>query len=189
MGMAFITILVVLLVLSPKTTGSEVFQTFGSDLGQAGSLELVSAQVLVFYSLLGSDATAHMAEETKHAGVVVPRAMVASYTIMGIANLATLITYCYCWVDPDAYLNTTTGYPFLQLFLGATGSAKGAVALTVVMVLLIFLSVTNFMASTSRQLFAFARDDGLPFRNFIARVNSRTMTPINSLIVVVVFTV
>ena len=64
--LAFVSIVIVLLVLSPKLTGSEVFQTFtpSSQLGTDGTLSLISAQVLLFYSFLGSDSTAHMAEET-----------------------------------------------------------------------------------------------------------------------------
>ena len=130
-----------------------------------------------------------MAEETEYASTVIPRAMVGSYIITGIANFIILIAFCFCWVNPDAYANTTTGYAFLQVFIGATGSVRGAIALTSLMIALILMSVTNFMASTSRQLFAFARDDGLPFKRFIAKVDPRTLTPINSLIVVALFVV
>lgn len=60
--MAFVSIVIVLLVLSPKLTGSEVFQSFtpSVELGSAGFLELMSAQVLLVFSILASDSTAHM---------------------------------------------------------------------------------------------------------------------------------
>jgi len=189
MLVAFFSLVVVLLVLSPKISGAEVFQSFTPDLGSVGTLELISAQILLFYSLLGSDSTAHMAKETEDAALIIPRAMVGSYTVMGLMNLIILVAFCFCWVDPEAYETTTTGYAFLQVFISATGSARGAVALTTVMIVLIIMSVTNFMASTSRQVFAFARDDGLPFRSFVAKVNPRTLTPLNSLIVVFLFVV
>lgn len=189
MVMAFISIVIVLAVLSPKQTGSEVFQTFGSNLGSTGALELFSAQVLLFYSLVGSDSTAHMAEETQHAPTVIPRAMVASYAIMGVMNLVVSIVYSFCWVDPTAYLSTTTGYPFLAVFESTTGSAEGALTLASIQIVLIVLGVTSFMASTSRQVFAFARDDGLPFGEWVAKVNPRTGSPLNSLLVVFFFVV
>ena len=188
---SFIVIVVVLLVMSPKLTGSEVFQTFtpSSELGSRGTLELISAQILIFYSLVASDSTAHMAEETRGAATVVPKAMMWSYIYFGVFDFVMLLVVCFTWVDPEAYANTTTGYPFLEQFIGATGSAKGAIGLTSIMIVLIVLSVTNFMASCSRQVFAFARDDGLPFSTWIARVNRRTLAPINSLIVVLIFVV
>jgi choline transport protein len=57
------------------------------------------------------------------------------------------------------------------------------------MIICIFLSVLNFMAATSRQIFAFARDDGFPFRNWIAKVNPRSGSPENALTVVFLFVV
>lgn len=145
-----------LVVISPKLTGNEVFQTFTSsqDLGHHGTLELVSAQTLIFYSFVASDSTAHMAEETRHAAVVIPRAMIWSYGITGLLDFVMLLVVCFTWVAPDQYASSSTGYPFLAQFTTATGSASGAVALAAIMVVLIILSVTNFMASTSRQVFA-----------------------------------
>lgn len=99
-----------------------------------------------------------MAEETANASKVIPRAMVSSYCSMGVLSLVTLIVYCFCFVDYSA-LDSPTGYPFLPVFVTATGSIRGAVALASIMIICIFLSVMNFMAATSRQLFAFARDD------------------------------
>ena len=145
-----------LVVLSPKQSGHEVFQTFApnSELGYYGTLELVSAQVLIFYSFVASDSTAHMAEETRAAATVIPKAMVWSYAIIGLLDFVMLLVVCFTWVDPEAFANSATGYPFLEQFITATGSTQGAVTLAAIMVILIILSVTNFMASTSRQVFA-----------------------------------
>ena len=57
------------------------------------------------------------------------------------------------------------------------------------MIICIFLNVLNFTAATSRQIFAFARDDGFPFRHWIARVNRKTGSPQNALAVVILFVV
>jgi len=71
----------------------------------------------------------------------------------------------------------------------STGSPTGALALASTMILCIFLNVLNFTAATSRQIFAFARDDGFPFRHWIARVNRKTGSPQNALVVVILFVV
>jgi amino acid transporter len=189
--MAFVAIVIVLLVLSPKESGSEVWQTFTPqpELGSDGMLSLIAAQVLLIYSLVASDSTAHMAEETQHAAYVIPRAMVWSYFIIGLLDFVMLLAVCFIWVDPNFYANNSTHYAFLALFITATGSANGAIAITSIMILLTVLSLVNFMASTSRQVFAFARDDGLPFSRWISKVNKKTLTPMNALVVVLVFVV
>lgn len=172
--MAFVSIVIVLLVLSPKQTGSEVFQTFtpSAELGSVGALELVAAQILLIYSLVASDSTAHMAEETQHAALVIPRAMVLSYGLIGLLDFIFALVVCFCWVDPTAYAATTTGYPFLALYITATGSASGAIALTSLMIILTVLSLVNFMASTSRQVFAFARGESIRYLGLSALRNA-----------------
>ena len=106
----------------------------------------MSAQVLIIYSLIGSDSTAHMAEETQQAAVVIPRAMVWSYGIVCLLNFIMLIVVCFCWVEPKAYIDPASGYAFLELFVTATGSARGAIAITSIMIMLIVLSVSEIRA-------------------------------------------
>jgi amino acid transporter len=127
-----------------------------------------------------------MAEECSNAGSVVPRAMVGAYSIMGTGSFITLCVYSACFVD---YSVLEAPYPFLQVFVTSTGSVNGAVALASIIIICIFLSVLNFTAATSRQIFAFARDDGFPFRNWIAKVNHKSGSPENALTVVFLFVV
>ena len=47
----------------------------------------------------GSDATAHMAEETKHAATVVPKAMITSYMINAALGFVMTVTFCFILVD------------------------------------------------------------------------------------------
>lgn len=128
-----------------------------------------SRTLLILYP--GSDCAAHMAEETKRASSVVPKAMVASYVVNGIMVFVSLITYCFLLTDLQTALESPTGYPFLAVFENATGSAAGSAALTSIIVILTCFSCLNFMASCSRQVWAFARDRGLPFSSWIAKVS------------------
>ena len=50
-------------------------------------------------------------------------------------------------------------------------------------------NVLNFTAATSRQIFAFARDDGFPFRKWITKVNHGSGSPRNALTVCVFFVI
>lgn len=127
-----------------------------------------------------------MAEETANAAKVVPRAMVTAYCTMGVLSLTTLCVYCACFVD---YSVLDAGQPWLMVFVNSTGSSRGAIALASIMIICIFLSDVNFFAATSRQIFAFARDDGFPARRWIAHVDVHSGTPQNALLVVVAFVV
>ena len=57
----------------------------------------------------GSDATAHMSEETKSASTVIPKAMVTSYIIKGLTTMAMIITYFFCLVGYDEAGHSPTG--------------------------------------------------------------------------------
>ncbi|KAK3616419.1 hypothetical protein LTR56_025964 [Elasticomyces elasticus] len=176
----FVSVIIVLWVLNSerRLTASEVFQTFSNDGGWSSlGLSMVAGQILLVWTLTGSDATAHMAEETRHASDVIPKAMILSYIINGTMVLLMLITYCFCLTDLDTAFQSATGFPFIQVFTTATGSAEGAAAITCLLVVLIVFSVTNYMAACSRQVFAFARDRGLPFHSWIAKVNQKSNCP------------
>ena len=111
-----------------------------------------------------------MAEETRHAGTVIPKAMIASYIINATSVLVMMITMSFCLTDISKALASPTGYPFLQVFVDTTGSVPGTVAITCILIAAMLFAGINYMASTSRQLFAFARDQGMPFHRWISRV-------------------
>lgn len=142
---------------------------------------------LMLTSVKGADTSAHMSEETKHAGRVIPQAMVWSYVINGILAYVFAITYCFLLVDYSAAESSPTGLlylPFLQVFANTVGSASGGAAIASILVVLQIFGSINYMATCSRQIFAFARDGGLPFGRWIAKVDAAGTYPINAVLVV-----
>ncbi|KAK5677635.1 hypothetical protein LTR17_027695 [Elasticomyces elasticus] len=103
-----------------------------------------------------------MAEETQDASVNVPRGTIGSYPIGTVSGL---------------------------IYAQATGSDSGTLTLTAILIILTFFSATNFMASASRQTYAFARDGGLPFSVQIAKVSERLNVPILACIIAFAFVV
>jgi amino acid transporter len=120
-----------------------------------------------------------MAEEIKDAGKTVPRAMVGSYILNGITGLIFLISFMFMITDVESALDDPTGYPHMWVFLQAL-SPGGAVALNFIPTLLLFAGTLSLNVSTSRQTWAFARDKGLPFSNWIGRVNKTSQVPVNA---------
>ena len=80
--------------------------------------------------------------------------------------------------DPQA------GLPFVEVFVRATRSSAGGCTLLAIMAAIQIFGCCNWMASTARQIFAFARDGGLPFHRWVAKVNQAGTHPVNATIIV-----
>ncbi|KAK3636955.1 hypothetical protein LTR22_018490, partial [Elasticomyces elasticus] len=174
---AFAANLIVFWVMAPHNTASEVFGSFKNAAGWSNTgFGMLTAQLSVLYLLIGSDGAAHMSEEIQDAGLNVPRGIWGSYLLGAVTGFVMLVTFCFAFTAEA--LESPTGFPFIQVYLDTTGSVGGAQALTAVLILLIFFGGANFMASASRQTFAFARDGGLPFSRHIAKISDRFSVPL-----------
>jgi amino acid transporter len=81
------------------------------------------------------------------------------------------------------------GQPWIAVTYAATRSRTATIIFTVLIIIL-FTSVTvNCLTTTSRQLWAFARDGGLPFSPWLSRVNPSNGVPVNSLLATFLITV
>ncbi|KAF9244026.1 hypothetical protein DTO013E5_6467 [Penicillium roqueforti] len=180
----FFGILIPLWVLSPKVPASEVFGSI-EDRGGWGNngLSCMAGLVGPIYALIGPDSAVHMAEEIRDASRVLPMGMVWTLILNGSTGLVMIITFAFCVGDIDAVLESETGFPFIQVFLNATGSVSAATGMTVVIMTMQFCAAISNVATTSRQIYSFARDKGLPFSNFLAQVNPTFTVPLNALCV------
>ena len=132
-----------------------------------------------------------MAEELQDASYRLPRVMLWATIINGGMMFIMAVTVTYCIGDLDAgerrlpgrngrssladaslVLSTPTGYPYIQIFYNVTGSLPATNAMTALILILGFFGNVTVMAGSSRQLFAFARDEGMPFSKWISKVGS-----------------
>lgn len=119
-----------------------------------------------------SDSAAHLSEEVQLAGKAVPRAMMWSFFLNSLAAFFVLIAYLFALKDLDAALSLDTnpsGFPFLYVF--RLCSPNGTIVLTVLIMLVMFAGSTGSITSTSRQTFAFARDNGLFFNKWLSQAS------------------
>lgn len=173
----FTAIIVFLWVVGRVQPATAVFTQFENRGGwNSMGLSLMVGQINAIYVAICSDAAAHMSEEVKDAGIVVPRAIICSYVVNGLMGLILLISYLFCIPSIDDALGDATGYPFLYVF--RSSMSTGAVnALTTVVLLLVISSNIDFGTSASRQAYAFARDNGLPFSSWISSVHPKLQVP------------
>lgn len=96
--------------------------------------------------------------------------MMWTVIINGSLGYVMLITFCFCVGDVGTALSTPTGYPFIEVFYNATNSHAGTTIMTCILITLTVCGCISNVATASRQMFAFARDNGLPFSGFLAYV-------------------
>ncbi|KAJ9634367.1 hypothetical protein H2199_009025 [Coniosporium tulheliwenetii] len=185
----FLAVVVVLWVLGPHPPAHAVFFEF-QDFGGWSSigLSLMVGRISAIFCLICSDSAAHMSEEVKNAGIVVPRSMMWSYMMNGTLGFITLTTLLFSIPDVEVAIDDPTGYPFLWVFQQSMPT-RGTNALTIIVLALVIASNISFNASTSRLTYAFARDKGLPFSDWIAHVHPKLKVPVNSVVLTCLITV
>ncbi|KAL8758371.1 MAG: hypothetical protein Q9199_001546 [Rusavskia elegans] len=178
-------IMIPIVYLSPtKSSAHDVFVLFLDNGGYNNKgLAFFVGIIATIFSFAGADGAVHMCEEIQNASSVVPWAMVFSILVNGILGLAMVIFLLFCLGDIDKALESPTKYPFIEIFYqGVRNSKAGAIALvSLIEVLLIFCCI-SLMAASSRMMWAFARDKGLPGWQFLSRIEPRTKLPIFTLI-------
>ncbi|KAF5867535.1 putative gaba permease protein [Botrytis fragariae] len=182
--LGFFGILIPLVYLAPHGKPSDVFATFinGGGWSSNGTSFFIGLITSVF-SFLGADSACHMSEEVHNASTVIPWAMISSIVLNGVLGFALLIALLFCLGDIDDALNSATGFPFIEIFRGATNSNAAATGMTLIILFILLAAAIGIMATASRLLWSFARDNGVPGSSYISRVHEPTALPIYSILV------
>ena len=126
------------------------------------------------WTYTGYDASAHTIEETKNARVSAPWGIYLSVAVSGFFGYIMLAFVTLAIKDLNA--TAAAGNPFIYIMEQALGEAFGCVVLWVVTLAMWFCGL-SCITSTSRMIFAFARDQGVPLSSVWARVSRRYRTP------------
>lgn len=112
-----------------------------------------------------------MSEEIQNPSLVVPRSLMFSLVINGATGFAMLLTLLFCIGNFEDLQHSQTGFPFIDIYLKVTGSVGGTAAMTCIIVVLAGCATVGVIASTSRVIWAFARDRGLPASKYLSQVS------------------
>ncbi|KAK3614332.1 hypothetical protein LTR56_027319, partial [Elasticomyces elasticus] len=183
----FLAIIVIFWVMGPRTPANVTFFTFQDSYGwgSSGLATLVSV-VGPVASLIGADAAVHLAEELKDAAKILPRAMVTSALInyaTAMIMIITLVSGIGSTNNLDDLLSDPTGQPWVALVRRVTGSKAATITLTVLVAFQFFFTAVNEVTTSSRQLWAFARDKGVPFHTWLSKVSGTDGIPRNAVFV------
>ncbi|EZF28580.1 amino-acid permease [Trichophyton mentagrophytes] len=187
----FFATMITLWVMGEKSPSKEVFTEFTNFGGWSTvGVAVLVGQISPIFSFLGPDGATHIAEEIKDASKVVPWCMIFTAIINGSLGFLMLITFLFTMgpVD-DSILMPPSGFSFLSAYLYATGSKSATTGLACIILILEVCSAISILATCSRQAFAFARDNALPFSEFFSNVNPTSKIPVNAVLATTLITI
>ncbi len=136
--------------------------------------------LLPVYTITGYDASAHTSEETKNAATAVPTGIVSA---VFWSSLVGWIMICAITLSiPDMAVAAGQGWGMFFGTMDAIMPAALKNALYFFILIAQLLCGLATVTSASRMLFAFSRDDGLPFGSkALATVSPKFRTPVNAI--------
>ena len=188
-GFAIICI-TVLTCASPDYASAEfVFTEFINETGWPDGIAWLLGLLQGGFGLTGYDAVAHMIEEIPNASIEGPKIMIYCVCIGTVTGFIFLMVLLFVSGGDAASIISAAPGPLLQILYNATKSRAGATCLLMFPLVCILFAETAIMTTSSRMTYAFARDGGLPFSKFFAKVHPRLGQPLNALILAATLTI
>ncbi|GAA6053382.1 hypothetical protein JCM3770_002297 [Rhodotorula araucariae] len=173
-----LTIIVVTLACSSGNyqSGDYVFRTFTNETGFPGGVAFILGLLQSSFGLCGIDALSHMVEEIPRPHINVPKAMILAVLIGSSSSFVFLMVLLFVMRDPAGVISSSAG-SLLETLYQATGNVAGAICLQVFPIISMEFAAQGIMCACSRNMHAFARDNGLPFSSYFAKLNPHTGVP------------
>ncbi|KAL4804285.1 GABA permease [Aspergillus unguis] len=182
----FVIITVVLLATNHnKQSPSFVFHDFQNFTGFGQAMATIIGILQSFFGMCCYDAPSHMTEEMKNPSRDAPKAMIMSVGLGAVTGFVFLLTLCFCIGDINETASSTTGVPAIQIFYDSTNSKVGACFMASMIAVIVLVCAVSLLAEGSRSLFAFARDNGLPFSGVLSKVMGKRHIPLYAILATV----
>ncbi|RQM06246.1 hypothetical protein DH86_00001046, partial [Scytalidium sp. 3C] len=176
----------VLACASPNyQSGELVYGTFINETGWPDGVAWLLGLLQGSFGLTAYDAVAHCVEELGDAVIQGPRIMIGCVLIGSLTGFLYLSVLLFVSVDINAVITSPAG-PMLQIFYDATRNKAGAVCLLMFPLVCLLFAGISIMTTSSRMVYAFARDGGLPVSRVFAKVERRLAVPLNALVLTTV---
>lgn len=132
------------------------------------------------YTITGFDASAHTSEETVNARATVPKGMLNS--VFWSLLFGFFLASSFVLAMPDTTASAKDGFnSFFNLFNSLPMPAILRDLLAIGIVIANYICGLAGMTSTSRMIYAFARDGGLPASQALASIHPKHRTPVNAI--------
>lgn len=157
--------------------------TFGEWLNQTGwgdGVTFFLGLVQAAYGLTAFDSAVHMTEEIPRPRKNVPKVIWLSVVIGAVTGFIFMMVCLFCIQSMDTVLNPSTGLPFMDLLVETVG-LEGGVALLALFIFNGMGQAVSILTTASRLTWGFARDGGLPWSQYFAKVDETWKVPARAL--------
>ncbi len=179
-----------LLAYAPSIDISRLF-TFSNFSGDAGggvwptAMQSVGFVFLLgllqgVYTVTGFDASAHTAEETRNASREAPRGMI--HSVFWSFLFGYIMICAFILALPSVEEGAKQGWNAFPWLMSQSPMPKIFKDILIIgIVIANYLCALAGLTSTSRMMYAFARDGGLPFSGALRQVSHKHRTPVNAI--------
>ncbi|KAF2772311.1 amino acid transporter-like protein [Teratosphaeria nubilosa] len=185
----FFAIFIPLWVLAPRAHPEDVLFTFSNNGGwPTTSIAAMIGLSTPITALIGYDCSVHMSEELQDASANMPKSIMWTVGPNAAFGFLMAVTMIFTLGDAEAVLETPTGQPFIQVFYNSVRSKAGANVMTAIVIIDLTSCCISEVATASRQLWSFARDNGLPASKWLSHVAADWNIPMRAVMVSFVIT-
>lgn len=162
-----------------------VVDTFGAGGDQPYTPVFLGAAIIGFYQYYGFEACGDTAEEVRHPGLVIPRAMRRTIYIGGAAATFTCLSLLLSVTDYRAVIAGDVADPVVDVLFSALG--EGGARAVMAVVLISFLSCTiSLQAAAGRLIYSYGRDGMIIGHRLFRRFSRTRAVPVYALLVAAV---
>jgi choline transport protein len=184
MTACFISIIMMVTLSPSKQSASAVFATFINETGWSSNvIAAIVGLINPAFGYAAIDAAIHYAEEVKDPERNIPLALMAILVLGFVSGFSFLVAAFFSVNDYSKILATTTGLPVVEMYRQAAGQA-GGLALTLMLTFATVPALFDCQVATARLLWAFARDNALPYSSTLKKVNPKSGVPVQASLLV-----
>ena len=163
------------------TPSSEVWRTITNGTDFPDGIAVLMTLVGVIWTMAGYDSPFHLSEECSNANIAAPRAITITSAAGGVLGWLLQLVVAYTVQDIEAVMDSPLGQPWASYLLQVLPQ-RTAIALLALTIVCGFSMGQGCMVAASRVTYAYARDDCFPLSRVWKRVNHRTHTPVNAVL-------
>lgn len=163
-----------------RNSASYAFGGWYNETGWSNFAAFLLAFMTPAWTIASYDSCVHISEEASNAARAVPMGIFFSIVSSAILGFGIMVALTFnMGTDLSPIINSDYGQPMATIILNSVGK-KGFMVVWTFMIIVNFMMGASMNLASSRQIFAFSRDGALPFSGWVYRINSYTLTPVNS---------
>jgi len=178
-GVTVVIAVVIVIIPDNAQPISSLFVGRSPDEATPYILAWLSASLGPFFGLVGVEAVADVAEETKDARRVIPRTMFYAFAVSCVIEFAMYLVYVLAIKDPSALADSPS--PIEEIINQQLGPVFARIVVAIALTNILVCLLSNVLVGT-RLLYSMSRDNMMPFSRALRHVAPRRKTPSTAVI-------